>query len=87
MDKMLGPGLLAFRNGRLLELDTDKPFVRSLAPTDYVSVAGAVDRDLPATNELAATWANDEMYSALYAKLSKNFSDEASCKQTLERTR
>lgn len=40
MDKTLGPGLLAFRNGRLLELDTDKPSVCSLAPTDYVSVAG-----------------------------------------------
>ena len=50
-----------------------------------MSVAGAVDRDLPDNDVLTATRANNELYNALYAKLRKNFSNEASCKQTLER--
>eukprot|EP00966_Prymnesium_polylepis_P325777 7381722-Prymnesium_polylepis.1 len=71
MDKTLGAG--------------DTHLVRALAPTDYVSVAGAVDRDLPDDDELDAKWGDDAMFRALHAKLRKNFSDEASCKQTLER--
>ena len=86
LDKTLAPGMLAFRNGLVLDLsDADRPAVRALAPADCGSATGTVDRDLPPRDVLGAKWADDELYGALRAKLGKNFSDGASARQVLER--
>ena len=86
MDKTLEPGMLAFRNGEMLDLrDAKKPIVRKLDATDYVSVTGTIDRDLPQLDELNAKWASEQLYDELKEKISKNFSDEASVLQVMER--
>jgi len=44
-DRSLLPGMLAFRNGKVLDLSGKKPRLRDLAPEDHVSVT--IERDLP----------------------------------------
>ena len=46
-DRTLDPGMLAFRNGKVLDLRAQEPLVRPIMPEDYVTTEGAIDRDLP----------------------------------------
>ena len=82
-DRSLAPGMLAFRNGKVLDLSGPEPALRDLAPEDHVSVT--IERDLPEFDTLAGAWSDDAKYEELKVKLSKNFSDEVSMQQVLER--
>eukprot|EP00966_Prymnesium_polylepis_P007479 171941-Prymnesium_polylepis.2 len=82
MDKTLQPGMLCFRNGKLLDLsDASSYDVRDLQPTDYVSITGAIDRDLPPEADFDAKWMSDQLRDELVEKIRKNFSDDTSALQ------
>ena len=82
-DRSLAPGMLAFRNGKVLDLGGKEPGLRDLVPENHVSVT--VERDLPDFDTLASEWSDDAKYQEIKAKLRKNFSDDASYRQVLER--
>ena len=82
MDKTLQSGMLCFRNGKLLDLsDASSYGVRDLQPTDYVSITGAIDRDLPPEADFDAKWMSDQLRDELVEKIRKNFSDDTSALQ------
>ena len=58
-----------------------------LSPDDYVSVAGTIDRDLPPLEELNPQWESNVLLKELVDFIRKNFSDEVSYEQVMERLR
>mmetsp|Transcript_82832 Transcript_82832/g.165327 ORF Transcript_82832/g.165327 Transcript_82832/m.165327 type:complete len:646 (-) Transcript_82832:147-2084(-) len=85
LDKTLESGMLAFRNGYLLDLrDAYQPCHRPLHATDYVSTTGVIERDLPPIDQFNAKWTSDQLLNELKEKIGKNFSDEVSEQQTEE---
>ena len=82
MDKTLQSGMLCFRNGKLLDLsDASSYGVRDLQLTDYVSITGAIDRDLPPEADFVAKWTSHQLHDELVEKIRKNFSDDTSALQ------
>ena len=62
MDKTLQSGMLAFRNGKLLDLSNlDRCKVRDLKPTDFVSISGTICWNLPDKEEFLAQWNESQM--------------------------
>ena len=68
--------MLAFRNGKVLDLGGKEPELGDLVPENHVSVT--VERDLPDFDTLAGEWSDDAKYQEIKAKLRKNFSNDAS---------
>jgi hypothetical protein len=81
LDRTLKPGQLAFRNGHLLDLSSDRFSYRTLTPELYVSVMGTIDRDLPNKDDFDAKWNDDSTLKELEGMIRKNFCDEASFRQ------
>lgn len=85
LDRTLMSGQLAFRNGYLLDLSSTVPSFDSLTPEHYVSVTGTIDRDLPKYDDFCAKWHDDTTLEELERMIRKNFCDEASYRQVMER--
>ena len=85
LDHTLASGMIAFRNGMLLDLRTNDPKIRALQPEDYVSMPGTIDRKLPDYDEVVRQWGDDGKRDNLEAVLRKNFSDMESYQQVMER--
>jgi hypothetical protein len=85
LDLSLKPGQLPFRNGYLLDLSSNESCFLSLKPTDFVSVNGVVDRDLPEDDCFERMWKDDRTFAELQALFRKQYSDEVSYQQVMER--
>ena len=62
MLRHLQSGMLAFRNGKLLDLSNlDRCKVRDLKPTDFVRISGTICWNLPDKEEFLAQWNESQM--------------------------